>query len=293
MMLTRCPTCATAFRVTPEQLKVKNGKVRCGQCQNIFNALDSLLDAAREEPVTQPESAPAEVINEGWAYEALDTPQEPSPETSSAEPAAPESPVVLASKPATELDSPPALPTAPLPEQVEDIEPLLHEESAPQRHGWLWALAAFMASVLLLFQAVVQFRVELAVVAPETKPALQALCSLLGCDLPLPRKISLLGIEASDLHPDTQDQDRLVLTTTLKNRAPFAQTLPHLELTLTDTADQPMLRKILTPADYLPKTMDMSAGFVANSEIAVNLLLIAESSDNATAAGYQLYLFYP
>ena len=29
MMLTRCPTCSTAFRVTSEQLKVRAGKVRC------------------------------------------------------------------------------------------------------------------------------------------------------------------------------------------------------------------------------------------------------------------------
>ena len=44
-MLTRCPSCATAFRVTPEQLKVRSGTVRCGKCQTIFNALDSLVDA--------------------------------------------------------------------------------------------------------------------------------------------------------------------------------------------------------------------------------------------------------
>jgi ribosomal protein L11 methyltransferase len=33
MMLTCCPTCSTAFRVTPEQLKARAGKVRCGPLQ--------------------------------------------------------------------------------------------------------------------------------------------------------------------------------------------------------------------------------------------------------------------
>ena len=46
MILTRCPQpeCQTTFRVTPEQLKARGGKVRCGQCQHVFNALEHLLD---------------------------------------------------------------------------------------------------------------------------------------------------------------------------------------------------------------------------------------------------------
>jgi glycine hydroxymethyltransferase len=39
MMRTACPLCSTVFRVTPEQLRVRAGKVRCGQCQGVFNAL--------------------------------------------------------------------------------------------------------------------------------------------------------------------------------------------------------------------------------------------------------------
>ncbi|MBK7765412.1 MAG: zinc-ribbon domain-containing protein [Sulfuritalea sp.] len=46
-MLTRCPACATHFRVTAEQLKVRSGRVRCGACQQVFNALDVLI----EEPM--------------------------------------------------------------------------------------------------------------------------------------------------------------------------------------------------------------------------------------------------
>jgi predicted Zn finger-like uncharacterized protein len=44
-VLTRCPGCDTTFRVTPEQLKARGGKVRCGKCQSVFNALDTLADA--------------------------------------------------------------------------------------------------------------------------------------------------------------------------------------------------------------------------------------------------------
>lgn len=56
-MKTRCPNCHTAFRITPEQLKARVGKVRCGQCQTVFNALDSLLDGA--ETTTAAPARPA------------------------------------------------------------------------------------------------------------------------------------------------------------------------------------------------------------------------------------------
>jgi predicted Zn finger-like uncharacterized protein len=51
-MLTRCPSCATHFRVTPEQLKARSGRVRCGECQNVFNALDSLIEEPRRGDIT-------------------------------------------------------------------------------------------------------------------------------------------------------------------------------------------------------------------------------------------------
>lgn len=43
-MKARCPNCWTVFRVTREHLSARGGKVRCGQCQEIFNALGNLLD---------------------------------------------------------------------------------------------------------------------------------------------------------------------------------------------------------------------------------------------------------
>lgn len=37
---TQCPKCQTRFRVTEEQLGVAKGKVRCGNCMNVFNAIE-------------------------------------------------------------------------------------------------------------------------------------------------------------------------------------------------------------------------------------------------------------
>ncbi|WP_415033088.1 DUF3426 domain-containing protein [Azonexus sp.] len=54
LMRSRCPECATIFRVTSEQLRLKAGKVRCGQCRAVFNAFDQLLvgSGAQDNPPT-------------------------------------------------------------------------------------------------------------------------------------------------------------------------------------------------------------------------------------------------
>jgi len=54
MMICRCPQCGTPFRVTPEQLKVRNGLVRCGECKGVFNALDHLIEEKPARPATTP-----------------------------------------------------------------------------------------------------------------------------------------------------------------------------------------------------------------------------------------------
>lgn len=52
-MYTRCPTCSTCFRVTDRHLAIAKGKVRCGQCQLVFNALEHAIDDLPVTPVTQ------------------------------------------------------------------------------------------------------------------------------------------------------------------------------------------------------------------------------------------------
>jgi hypothetical protein len=81
-----------------------------------------------------------------------------------------------------------------------------------------------------------------------------------------------------------------VLAATLKNRAPFAQDYPHLELTLTDVRDQPVLRKVLSPVEYLAQGTNAREGFAANGDLTVSLWL---DTGEVVASGYRLYLFYP
>jgi predicted Zn finger-like uncharacterized protein len=293
-MLTRCPSCATTFRISPEQLKARQGRVRCGKCRNVFNALETLVEEPpkvappAEEQI--PQASPEQAVP---AAPATPTPPEVPPADAAAVPPAPS--FARETHPAPrppEEHEPPATDDAGEPETLVDFEPafasLLTEE--PRRRAWPWVIAALLALSALALQAALHFRVDLAVMAPETKAALQLFCKYAGCDLPLPRKVELVAIESSDLHPDSANPGELQLVATLKNRAGFAQEYPHLELTLTDTADKALLRRALAPGDYLPKDRPAAAGFAAGGELAVSLTLAVT---DLAPVGYRLYVFYP
>ncbi|RBW48988.1 DUF3426 domain-containing protein [Marinobacter sp. F3R11] len=47
---TQCPKCRTRFRVTDEQLGIAKGKVRCGHCMEVFNAVDHQVAGSATGP---------------------------------------------------------------------------------------------------------------------------------------------------------------------------------------------------------------------------------------------------
>jgi hypothetical protein len=84
-----------------------------------------------------------------------------------------------------------------------------------------------------------------------------------------------------------------VLNAVLRNRARFAQDYPALELTLTDDAERPVLRRVLAPREYLDAARAaqlLSRGIGPGGEASLRVYLDASRSP---ATGYRLYLFYP
>jgi predicted Zn finger-like uncharacterized protein len=57
-LITRCPACTTIFKVVPDQLRVSEGWVRCGQCDEVFDANAHLQTTLPLEVVEQNTSAP-------------------------------------------------------------------------------------------------------------------------------------------------------------------------------------------------------------------------------------------
>jgi len=45
-LLTRCPACETLYKLVPDQLRISQGWVKCGQCGEIFDASRHLIQVA-------------------------------------------------------------------------------------------------------------------------------------------------------------------------------------------------------------------------------------------------------
>lgn len=57
-LLTRCPACTTLYKVVPDQLRISQGWVKCGQCGEIFDATQHLMEASTEPEVLVDASSP-------------------------------------------------------------------------------------------------------------------------------------------------------------------------------------------------------------------------------------------
>ncbi len=54
-LITQCPACTTMFRVVPDQLRMSEGWVRCGNCDEVFDANAHLSTFDENTAVTSPE----------------------------------------------------------------------------------------------------------------------------------------------------------------------------------------------------------------------------------------------
>jgi len=229
-LVTRCPKCATAFRVLPAQLGARSGQVRCGKCNTVFDGIAALVDASHAPKQT--EAAPASPADE------------------------------------------------PLPE-------FLAEPSPPHRGPW--PLLAVLAALVLVAQALLYFRSEIAAGMPATRGPLERACRLLACELRLPRQVKLLSIESYEVRPDPLREGVIVLNAVIRNRAPFTQEYPALQLTLTDDANRDLVTRAILPREYLDPAA-AARGIEAGGEAS---LKVHFDASRTRATGYELVLFYP
>ena len=161
-----------------------------------------------------------------------------------------------------------------------------------RRVGKVARIVMALGSVLLLAalaaQVVGTFRNPLAAHVPALKPALQAVCARVGCKVELPSQIDELSIEPGELQAVSETTFSFV--TQLRNQGRVAQAWPHIELTLNDANDKPVLRRVFTPRDYLASQAEVDKGFSPRSEQSVKLYF---ELAQIKASGYHIAVFYP
>jgi predicted Zn finger-like uncharacterized protein len=155
-----------------------------------------------------------------------------------------------------------------------------------------WLLASAPLAVLAVIQIGLALRDNLLEAWPSLHPLLGRACSLYGCTVGWPTHAELLTIVGSELAaiPGT---DAIELNAAIRSRAPFVMGLPAIEVTLTDSLNRTIARKVFLPVDYLASSGEASSrideGLVPDSDLSIRLVFEARGLN---ASGFIVYPFY-
>ena len=123
---------------------------------------------------------------------------------------------------------------------------------------------------------------------PALAPAMSAVLAPFGLRVGLPRDLESLTIESFELQASASP-GVLAMSALLRNRADYGVQWPSMQLTLTDSANRVLVRKVLGPDDYLRESRG-GEGRPPRAEWPVRLALEA---NDLQPAGYSVILFYP
>lgn len=318
-LLTRCPACATWFKVVPDHLRVAQGWVRCGQCAEVFDASVQLMEQAAADTRDPPDAGPGApdsaesvlaieseppasptvpvddaVIEPVWRHESAGPVViDPSgPVEPQLEPEPPPQPdPQLQAQP--QLDSQPSDPVEPsldagygIPASYAWANTPAKEPPSRSRRVAL-GLICLLLAVLLALQVLVSQRDWLAARWPVLVPRLQAMCLALGCRIEPLRQFDAVVIEASAFQH--LQADRFQLSATVRNTATWTVAMPAIELVLTDAQDTALLRRVLQASE-----LGVSPTLPPRAELSLaRELSVLAPVDAAAVAGYRLALFHP
>ncbi len=226
VMETTCNQCKTRFRLTERQLKQAYGKVRCGECGCVFNALNALKTYEGELPDDFLERQQEDLADDRTV-------------------------------PVTDLDigEPPA----------ERPELSLQEAmyGSERRSGFSigpfgWFIGILLLTAVGIAQAVYYKRYQL-IEDPRFQQQVVDLCRILPCaesEFASPEQIRLLERNVFT-HPIAADA--LMVTGSFSNGAPFAQKMPDMLISLFDVQGKLIANRLFKPGEYLLKDKNRSS----------------------------------
>lgn len=219
IMETRCNQCKSRFRITEQQLKQAYGKVCCGECGCVFNALNGLKDYAGELP-------PDFLAQQGDDITSTDK-----------------------TLPITDFDA--------LPEFEENPRLSLHEAMyGSERRSFFtlgpfgWFIGILLLSAVGLAQAVYYQRYKL-IEDPRFQQQVIAICELLPCARGAFSSTEQIRLLERNVFTHPVASGALMVTGSFVNQAPFAQRPPDLLISLFDVQGRLIANRLFTPPEYL------------------------------------------
>ncbi len=160
--------------------------------------------------------------------------------------------------------------------------------AGPATHRTL-LLAAGLAIALLAFQVLQHERDAIVARQPALRPAIVSWCGLVGCEVSALRQIGSITIDGAAFTRESGDGYRLAFT--LRNEAGTPLAMPAVELSLLDTQEKPVVRRVLLPAEFGAPSV-----IPARAERPVILPLVLSAPETTAllpVAGYRVVAFYP
>lgn len=148
-------------------------------------------------------------------------------------------------------------------------------------------LLALVLALLLAAQWAIQERHRVVAAQPALKPWIEQACVHLGCDLAPVRQIDAIVIDSAELVRRLGNFHSFDIV--LHNQSPLEVALPALELTLTDTHQVVVARRVFLPQDW-------PAGVTAlppRERVSVSFRLSISLGEGVPTAGYRALVFYP
>jgi hypothetical protein len=153
-----------------------------------------------------------------------------------------------------------------------------------------WTSLVFVLGVALFIQTSFFFRHDIARQFPDMRPFFVSACETFGCAMPLPRDTTQIDIVDHVLVLQNDRPSHYILSATVSNSAPFAQEWPNIELTLFDLTRQPLVRRVITPAEWAPPEQLAKGGIAPRSDtpVRMDLEVVGVNPSNS-----RVELFYP
>ena len=149
---------------------------------------------------------------------------------------------------------------------------------------------AVLAALVLIGQVVYQERDLIVARQPGLRPAMASMCHALGCELSALRQINDIKVDGASFSREKSDEG-FRLSFTLRNSTDVPLAMPAVELSLLDTQERAVVRRVLMPAEFgAPSTLPARAERAAS----LSLKLIGpEAAMMPPVAGFRVETLYP
>jgi len=226
-MHTKCPECNAIFRITPDQLDIADGLVRCGLCDAVFNGKDHSHEGTA---VASPQVATSYFEQEQESIEEDIVTTD-----------------AFDSNDQHHYDDEALMDADKIPTIIRDDfgGGFLSKPTNPLQIT-LWTAGAIALALFFLGQITYWQDVD---VLP--RPWVDNFCILAGCNSDLEQNLAAIKILNRNIYTHPNVDNALMITSSFVNLSERAQPFPQLQIMILDTQGEIVAIRRFSPGDYL------------------------------------------